>query len=175
VIYFATNRNSRVRQRGGQRVYEFGDRFSEDGPEDLMFGWVDGPDQPVTQIVDSPQALKQAMDALRVRMRQEKRDLVFYLHGFRNQFEDALTAGHQLEALFTEAGYPALVCVLSWPANKSVIVPKNYFDDRDDAALSGLAMGRAFQYLIDFLRELSPQDHCGQHCHLLTCNRSAIQ
>ena len=64
-----------------------------------------------------------------------------------------------LQALYDRSppggpGPNPLVFVFSWPSNGRAFPAAEYFSDRDDAQMSGIAMARALVALIDFMTGL---------------------
>lgn len=110
---------------------------------------------------------------LRGAMRENRRDLLVYIHGFANDFDNAMARAAQLKERYriTPNGdgrpgepYAPYVFAFSWPADGKVQPPWKYASDREDAALSGVAMARALRKLVDFLDDGEP---CGRRLHLV--------
>ncbi|VAW83582.1 hypothetical protein MNBD_GAMMA16-2107 [hydrothermal vent metagenome] len=86
---------------------------------------------------------------LQKNMRTKKRNCLFFVHGFNNDFKDVLERAH-----FFEKNYGVEVVVFTWPANgggiKGVV---SYKSDKREAQLSVNALDRTFeklsQYFID--------------------------
>ena len=111
---------------------------------------------------------------LRAQMQETQRDVLVYIHGFANSFENSIGRAAQLKELYTitpfkdgKAGkaYEPYVFAFSWPSDGNVEPPWKYASDREDAALSGLAMARALRRFVDFLNAGEP---CRQRLHLVT-------
>ncbi|MEM1298257.1 MAG: alpha/beta fold hydrolase [Pseudomonadota bacterium] len=114
-------------------------------------------------------------------------DVIIYIHGFANDFVNTAKRAAALQELYGEGGSKAIVVMFSWPSNGRVFPAWQYFSDRDDAQASGLAMARALEKLIDFLRDMMRRDrgrmviaeregreltredfeHCGQRLHIV--------
>ncbi len=191
-IYFATNRNLT-----GDDAKPFGTRFHQDGPHFYRVGVATveptSDDYEVTDIHIQDEAQpeegtraggivgSEALFAeLRARMQDEKRDILIFIHGFANTFEETLKRAAQLKQQYlidpNNGGepYEPHTFAFSWPANGNVTPPWEYFNDRDDAAASGVAMARSLKRLIDFLEQIrrecreNDEDLCKQRFHLVT-------
>lgn len=99
-------------------------------------------------------------DQLRAAMQQNERDALVFIHGFANDFNNAMARAAQLKELYRitphvngQPGQPyePYVFTFFWPSDGMVEPPWKYASDRDDAALSGLAMARALRKFVDFL------------------------
>jgi len=179
-IFFATNRNQTGKISG---VSSFGTRFNSDGPHFYRVGSADvarsgsGKDARYT-VKDVSVARESKSGAprligsasvfaeLRAAMAAASRDIIIYIHGFANSFENTLINAAQLADAYKikrrpddplagdDPEYSPYVFVFSWPSNGSVTPPWHYFSDRDDAEASGTAMARALRRLLDFLSEM---------------------
>lgn len=177
-IYFATNRDV-VREE--EHHADFGDRFNSGGPQFFRVGVADvkqeGADpaaddayQVVSQRLYSersetgqPVRASQGMfDELRARLKDKQQDILIYLHGFANSFENSLMRAAALQTLYHHGRErlkaDPLVFVFAWPSNGKVFPMTEYFSDRDDAQMSGIAMARAMVALIDFMVSVAAQD-----------------
>lgn len=107
---------------------------------------------------------------LRKEMVDEKRDVLIYIHGFANSFESSMARAAQLKELYRiqppDGGpeYEPYVFAFSWPSDGKVQPPWKYSSDREDAALSGVAMARALRRLVDFL---NAGERCEYRLHLV--------
>ena len=113
-------------------------------------------------------------DQLRAAMQKNERDVLVYIHGFANDFDNSIARAAQLKELYRvtplvdgAAGkpYEPYVFAFCWPSDGKVQPPWKYASDRDDAALSGVAMARALRKFVDFLKEGDP---CARRLHLVT-------
>ena len=93
-------------------------------------------------------------------------DILVYLHGAANSFEDAAETSAFMSELYSDSDLPICPFFFSYPANGKSD-PINYFSDRDDAGLSGAAAARSFGKLVAYLAKRSTEDRCGQNVHLL--------
>lgn len=186
-IYFATNRDRRR-----SRSEPFGERFHADGPHFYRVGAAevervsDDPDDGyAVRSIDiarerepSPATGRGGIlgsttifEEIRARAGEDKRDILIYIHGFANTFENALQRAAQLrQAYLIDRGdgsepYEPHTFAFSWPANGRIQPAWEYFSDRDDAAASGVAMARALQRLLDFLDDRD--EPCRQRLHLV--------
>ncbi len=110
---------------------------------------------------------------LREEMQETNRDILIFIHGFANSFESSVARAAQLKESYEitpyqndQAGepYEPYMFAFCWPSDGKVQPPWKYASDREDAALSGLAMARALRRFVDFLNEGEP---CRQRLHLV--------
>ena len=92
-------------------------------------------------------------------LKKQDRDVIVYLHGFANSFQNSVARAAALQQLYASAEQDVLVVLFSWPSNGVVQPAWSYFSDREDAEASGLAMGRALKRLVEFLMEMREADH----------------
>jgi len=114
--------------------------------------------------------------SLREGVKEANGDILLYIHGFANGFEDSLKRAAQLSEVYAFERKPTpmlpggwvrpLTVVFSWPSDGMVTPPWKYASDRDDAAMSGIAMARALRRFIDFL-EADDEDRCPFRIHLV--------
>jgi esterase/lipase superfamily enzyme len=178
-IFFASNRN--VKHESSQSGNLFGDRFNTDGPQIFRVGraevalagadpkdddaWSVGASKLYPEKLDSSRdgaALKLGSAAmfeeLREELKRENKDVIIYLHGFANSFQNSLQRAAALQALYASAKQDVIVVLFSWPSNGQVQPAWNYFSDREDAEASGIAMGRALARLGEFLEQVREAD-----------------
>ncbi|WP_126976902.1 alpha/beta hydrolase [Frigidibacter oleivorans] len=177
-IFFASNRN--IRHRSSSKGDLFGDRFNADGPQIFRVGEAEvtltGPDpkeddswqvgastlydEQLRETAKTPAKLGSAalFEKLRRILKEEERDVLIYIHGFANSFENSLRRAAALQELYSTARQKVQVVLFSWPSNGTVQPAWHYFSDRDDAAASGIAMARALQRLVEFLTEMRLDD-----------------
>lgn len=209
-VYFATNRNV-VNET--PEAAELGSRFNADGPQFFRVGRAEveqtgadptGDDawtvrsrqlyaERDPQTGELRRRSQDLFEELRRQLRNERQDVLAYLHGFASSFDVSLMRAAALQALYDRSppggpGPNPLVFVFSWPSNGRSFPAAEYFSDRDDAQMSGIAMARALVALIDFMTGLyerqdrvtirraqsegrvpSPEDlaRCGQRINLL--------
>lgn len=177
-IYFASNRN--VLAETSVKGEVFGQRFNADGPQCFRVGWseVTPTDNPAdddgwvageTRLLseslggDGDKPLKVGTDKMFEDLRQALKnndcDVLVYLHGFANTFQNALVRAAQLQALYRSDKKDLMVILFSWPSNGRAAPAWEYFSDREDAEASGIAMGRALMKLVEFLTKLQQEDH----------------
>lgn len=118
-----------------------------------------------------------ALPALRDRMRASKADLLIFIHGFNCSFAEALENAAQLRQVYSTAKRPLEAAVFSWPSDGRTVAPDlspgssklrlAYFNDRTDAEASASAMARALKKLVDFVKDMSREENCGQRIHLV--------
>ncbi len=78
------------------------------------------------------------------------RGTVFFIHGYNNDFEDALDTAHAIESI-----YDVNVILFTWPSNGKVLT---YRGDKDDAENSKGALGRALEMLTSFADKYGAED-----------------
>ncbi len=206
-IYFATNRE--IKFETSKNANNFGDRFNAMGPQAFRLGHVTVTMQGTDPKVESNWTVGECrlyaenlnanakggvklgtddfFEDLRLALKSECHDLIIYIHGFANDFENTALRAAQLEAMYSTQDRPVRVVMFSWPSNGRVAPAYEYFSDRDDAEASGIAMARALDKLVTFLHSLMVQDHktalekelkgeavapddfvqCGQNLHVL--------
>ncbi|MEM6489244.1 MAG: alpha/beta hydrolase [Pseudomonadota bacterium] len=71
-----------------------------------------------------------------------------------------------MSELYSDTDTPVCPFFFSYPTN-GASDPANYFADRDDATVSGIAMARAFGRLVSFLARMKTEERCQQRVHLL--------
>jgi esterase/lipase superfamily enzyme len=179
-IYFATNRcpdNAAAPTR-------FADTICAQDPQNLRFGWAEidlakskvksltiapeaNVNDPDTQVLGSEQVFEQ----LRQDMIADPADLLFFIHGFANTFDDALVKGAHLRKFYggtAKKGKKLHVMVFSWPSDGKLIAPANaYRSDYLDAEISGTAVGRVFLKAAQFVAELPRDEWCMRRIHVL--------
>jgi esterase/lipase superfamily enzyme len=178
-IYFATNRNPLQPPKDGS---DFGIHLSNP-PTDLRFGKVTliggyettiiFDEQLINKIPDpdpnKPQVTQEVLGSfsmfkeIHAELRSGK-DLIIYIHGYNNDFKGAVDETFTL--LDRYAGHPAVFVLFSWPSDGSM-AKRAYYDDRLDAEISGVALGRGLQKMAHFLKELSSDEYCRQKIHLI--------
>ena len=173
-IYFASNRD--VLHETSATGNVFGPRFNAGGPQCFRVGdaevTLDGGDSKrddkwtvgATKLY--PESLKSSpkygsaklFEELRRELKAVNKDVIIYVHGFANSFQNSVARAAALQQLYATAEQDVMVVLFSWPSNGQVAPAWNYFSDREDAEASGLAMGRALKRLVDFLAELRDDD-----------------
>ena len=176
-IFFATNRD--VKFETSKNANNFGKRFNEQGPQCFRVGWVDvdltgdpkdddawevGRCELMPEELDSsmPEGAKLGsaamFEGLRQALRKTNCDVVIYLHGFANDFPNTAKRAAALQHFYSQKPRPVLVVMFSWPSNGVVFPRYEYFSDREDAEVSGIAMARTLKKLTDFLAQLRAED-----------------
>ncbi|MBP7000889.1 alpha/beta hydrolase [Amaricoccus sp.] len=185
-VYFATNRDLLVGSKPGETVAPaseiFGRRFNAAGPQCFRVGvaearlkgkdpkdddaWSVGKVRIFAETLDAtkPEDAGQKLgsgkmfEELRERLKAENLDVIVYLHGFANTFENSVVRAAALQELYSTARQKVMVVLFSWPSDGQVQPSWSYFSDREDAEASGLAMGRALKRLVEFLEEMRSDD-----------------
>jgi len=176
-IHFATNRN--VKHETSKDGKNFGDRFNAQGPQCFRVGRVEVTNGGDPKNDDAwevgrcelfPEKLDSAakagaklgsaalFEALREHLKQTDCDLIVYLHGFANDFPNSARRAAALQRLYSGGKRQVEVVMFSWPSNGEVFPSYNYFSDREDAEVSGIAMARALKRLAEFLARLRAED-----------------
>lgn len=178
-IYFASNRDVKHETSSSGNI--FGDRFNSDGPQCFRVGeaqversgsdpkddgnWAVGRTKLYPEDLDSggPDGVKLGSERLfseiRQRLKADNLDVIVYIHGFANSFENSVNRAAALQELYSTDQQKVMVVLFSWPSNGQVQPAWNYFSDREDAQASGLAMGRALARFVEFLEDLRIEDH----------------
>ena len=184
-IFFGTNRN-------GSPVGEpkrFGKHFSTDGLTNLRFGEVTvdvtvvkdevkvrvGDIRTYSEKLERAGRLQRTDDAksqfgseelfeeLRSRMRQEQTDAILFIHGYNVKFREAIETSAKIGW-----HHPGVnVICFSWPSDGSMAPVIAYRNDRQDAVTSGPAFARGLLKMVNFFRNMSPEQACHQKLHLM--------
>lgn len=178
-IYYATNRDV---VREGTKNAEFGNGFNELGPQFFRVGECEVALKPgqdptgdeafeVTAInlyreqataTSEPRARSgDLFEELRQQLRDAERDVLVYVHGFANTFENSIARAAALQTLYNHRagnGPDPMVFAFAWPANGRTFPASEYFRDRDDAMMSGTAMARALFAFLRFMASLMAED-----------------
>lgn len=180
-IHFVTNRRPN-RQKNPD---DFSGEFSSDGIANLRYGTASLQADGSLSLELVPEKLKRdpslgrldpkasrlgsqaAMKHVRNRMRDENSDLLVFVHGYNVSFREAVESAAALQDRLRTAGRKVIVLLFSWPSDGSMMPFLAYASDRQDAAASGPAFGRAFLKLSDFLNEATPEQECDQSVHLV--------
>ncbi|MBP7241623.1 alpha/beta hydrolase [Amaricoccus sp.] len=185
-IYFASNRELLIENQPGEVVAPaseiFGPRFNAAGPQCFRVGvaearlkgtdakdddaWSVGKVRIFAETLDAtkPEVAGQKLgsgkmfEELRVKLKAENLDVIVYLHGFANTFENSVIRAAALQSLYSSSKQKVLVVLFSWPSDGQVAPAWSYFSDREDAEASGLAMGRALKRLVEFLEQMRRED-----------------
>ncbi len=180
-IYFASNRD--VKHETSSKGDVFGERFNQGGPQCFRVGlaevalagsdpsdddaWSVGDTRLYSETLDTTQPENagqklgsgKMFEDMREMLKKQDRDVIVYLHGFANSFQNSLARAAALEELYRSAEQDVMVVLFSWPSNGVVQPAWSYFSDREDAEASGIAMGRALKRLVEFLVEMRDADH----------------
>ncbi len=159
-MFVITNRNL---QPDNPPVERFGEGFNELGPKELRLGEAKKTsrgwrltilDDQVIHDGEAIYASEMAFLTLLKRARRYKKNCLFFVHGYNNNFEEVLERGHTLEQL-----YNVEVILFSWPANGGGIRGVlDYKSDKQDAVLSVNALDRALAKLDGYLRKYGSED-----------------
>ncbi|MEH0154498.1 alpha/beta hydrolase [Limibacter armeniacum] len=100
--------------------------------------------------------------------RGEKEDILFFVHGYKNDLVTALQTLSELHNLYVKPKDSTIkhIVLFAWPSRKNLL---QYRDDARDAILSGYALARAYMKLRDFFRILlqNNKDFCMSKIHLI--------
>jgi len=99
---------------------------------------------------------------------KSKSDVLFFIHGFANSFEDNLKHMYLLHKHFVGKNSPIKHLVyLSWPTRNHKVF--TYWNDQEDARETGLMLNRLYMKLHGFFKdlfELHKQERCKNRIHL---------
>ena len=173
-----TNRNLQYKKPPEQR---FGQRFNRKGPDELRIATAEKHDgqwkvdiyrESISDKADQQRiASEHVFLKLQNRMKEEKKNCLFYIHGFNDDFEKVLERGHQLES-----NYGVEVIAFTWPANGRgdgglsgrIGGLTSYKSDKRDALRSVIALDRALEKLnYYFTKHQEPTQQCHQRISLL--------
>lgn len=177
-IFFASNRDVKHETSASGNV--FGDRFNADGPQCFRVGeaevelassdpkdddnWSVGQTKLYPEELDSQRkegaklGSERFFEEIRKILKDDNMDVIVYIHGFANSFENSVKRAAALQDLYSSDDQKIMVILFSWPSNGRVQPAWNYFSDREDAEASGIAMGRALARMVGFLEELRTED-----------------
>ncbi len=164
-MFIVTNRNV---NRNGRDLKIFGDTVNEHGPNELRLAsaekkegkWAVNilPDKMTEEMKAEANltdtgvtyyASDYVAAVLFKKLQTEKRNLLFFFHGYNNNIEDVLERSARLEAL-----YNVEVLVFSWPANGGgVLGTVSYLSDKRDARASTGALDRCLGRMAALFRE----------------------
>jgi esterase/lipase superfamily enzyme len=108
-------------------------------------------------------------------------DSVLYIHGFNNDWWDAVAEAVALQLCLNPTTVPdaepwrkpVKVVLFTWPSDGEAIPWRSYAGDRAEAGPSGEALGRLMLIFRDWIREVAinvraeRDDWCGQDVHLV--------
>lgn len=190
-LYFATNRDIVNEKEGkfGERFHHDGPQFYRVGVAKLKVASNDKDNgyeiqsveiEPEGEKGDKPTGDAKARGSTRIfselrqQMEQDKRDILIYIHGFANTFESSLQRAAQIKQNYliqpkdgdnSGEPYEPYMFLFSWPTNGRIEPPWEYTSDREDGALSGIAIARALKRFLDFLEQ--QKKPCEQRIHLV--------
>ena len=103
-------------------------------------------------------------------------DVLFFIHGFNTDLNDALDALQDLHEKYVENDSNAIqhIVMFTWPAMSSIL---EYRDDYRDAELSGYSLVRVFLKLETFYRDFfieSGNARCNRQIHIMTQSMGAV-
>ena len=100
--------------------------------------------------------------------KQQRQDILFFIHGYKNDLEVALRTVHELYRQYVVPKESPIehIVMFTWPARKNLLM---YRDDARDAVLSGYALARAYQKLRSFFHVLVREERpfCEANIHLM--------
>lgn len=102
---------------------------------------------------------------------QAGKDVLVYVHGFRTNFQESLNCVKDLHERYVapEGSTIGSIVLFSWPAQSSLL---EYWNDRNDAEISGRVFARSLQKLVKFFREFFGSgkpgiEPCRRNIHLM--------
>jgi len=183
-VFYATNRRPfDIDRKKDPRYVDglgFGKKLSSSDGQALRFGEAavsvaEGGKGTLVRVAVAPESLvaerpgkglllgsAKVYEALRqVAMTSEKHILVV-LHGYANDFESGLVGAAEIAERVGRDN----VFAFCWPATDKAI-GFNYWEAREGARDSGIAVGRAFGILLRFLRQIAVEDRCYRKVDLM--------
>jgi esterase/lipase superfamily enzyme len=180
LVHFATNREE-VFQDG--RVVGFTERLNPKSPIYLRYGTAEMTatfgigeirvaEEQIPGVTAPAGAAKvrgsdHVFESLRLRLKENKADLLMLMHGYACTVEDALSNAAQLKIHWAPEDKVLESAVFSWPTNGRMVPILDYASDRDDARLSAKAVARSLLRLMDYLRSVDRPDWCDADFHLV--------
>lgn len=93
---------------------------------------------------------------------------LLHIHGYDYTFRQSVARAGQLQQWLADRNGPNLVMMLfAWPSLGAGVAPATYRDDRQRAAASGVALGRAILKATDFIRGMARSERCDKEIHLM--------
>ena len=152
-------------------INAFGKNPNPEGPNELLMANVSKPDGdwkveridnclPVAEVIALKDKFKLDIDekepwhgSLKItcelfeKARQEKKSILFFIHGYNNDVDDVLKAAHEIEEL-----HNVIVVPFTWPANGGGILSgtASYLSDKADARVSTGALNRVVGKIHEF-------------------------
>ncbi len=144
----------------------FGSTFNEKGPDELRMAEVTKVrgkwQMEIATEGDQMLPSEKLFLGLQKRMSEEKRNCLFFVHGFNNDLEDILERSYKFEKNFNVE-----VVTFSWPANGGGIRgAASYKSDKRDAKMSVNALDRCFEKLHLYLQK-HQNTACAQSFNLM--------
>lgn len=127
-------------------------------------------------------------DLMRETMLESPRDVIVHLHGFANSFDSAMERAAQLRDAYLSPprdpetgelgprGREPLVFSFAWPSAEKTFGDADpdpdefrwaYSSDKQNAEVSGPAIGRALVRLLQYLARLREEERCRQRIHVV--------
>ncbi|PCI98125.1 MAG: transporter [Flavobacteriales bacterium] len=175
-----TNRNV---QEGKKPEELFGRKFHDKNPDELRLAtankiggeWkvdiIDEHFEAENEDEEKMFASEKVFKDLQLKMKKEKKNCLFFVHGFNNDFSDVLERGYQLEQ-----NYNVEVVAFSWPANGrdgkgkflgTATGTVSYLSDKREASKSYSALDRTLEKLGNYFRKYDEESMaCNQHLSL---------
>lgn len=194
-VFFATNRKPLP---GPDEIKDFGVGLRADEVEDVRFGLAqvgcEADDAPRFELWKGSVAGDSAgggdaaagsddaaagglFGSVLRKMRRHRRDTILYIHGFDYTFCEALGRAAELKRWF--GARPMNWVLFTWPADGTTL-PVRYHSERNDAAASGVAMGRGLLRATDVMRKILSEQResqddqpYGQRFHLMAHSMGA--
>lgn len=110
-----------------------------------------------------------AFQKMQTMMHETGGDALLLVPDFACTFDQALQLAAELKTRYSSREVREMaVGVFAWPADGRIFPPTQYYDERQDALLSGLALARLLCRLRDFIRTaLHSGKRCVRRLHLL--------
>jgi len=153
-IYLVTNRNL-IDAKDGKIC--FGKTFNKKGAHELRLAKITGtPSNWKMELIPetskkNPPSKKTFVELLK-KMRAQKRNCLFFVHGFNNMVEDVVD-----RCMGFQKAFNVEVVAFSWPADEGIVGATNYRSQKLEAQQSVYAFDRTLkklnEYLIEFAEE----------------------
>jgi len=175
-----TNRNIQKKAKPEER---YGRKFNDQNPDELTLAtankvngvWkvdiIDDDFDAKKEDSEGQFASEKVFKELQLKMKKEKKNCLFFVHGFNNDFSDVLERAYLLEQ-----NYKVEVVAFSWPANGrdgkgkflgTVTGTASYLSDKREASKSYSALDRSLEKMGNYFRKYSDETlACNQNLSL---------
>ena len=162
--------NRKIRNSSATDESLFGEEVNDKGASELRLAWAQKVaggkwkleliKEPANLTLDNIPSQAAFREYVKV-LRQQKKDCVFYVHGFNKTFLESLQQSHRIHKRY---GVGAVV--FSWPSNPGGFILSEYQRAQSIASNSIVALDRTFEKLGDYICQ-SPNELCEVSFNLL--------